>query len=397
MSLQPAAAFQQNRSFAVATEGPATFGYPYHQLDWPQRFGEDAYWSMDFGESVAAVAAGPAEVAVGTEHLWWGPARRYPLLLSNTGPGFPHVALGLTRPVEIGIGSLRLQLLWGRLDGSTVFSEPGQGKRLLTGVFAEYRPSFARGLTLGLAGLQHNLWAGGSGLLLDLFTFPFQEKEHTAGNGLLSVTASWTLPESHAEIYAEFGRDDYWASMEDLLGEPGHSAAYTLGIEKVLDASATPVRLSAELTHLEGSPNRRVRGLSRRVTWYEHFRVRAGHTERGQLLGAWVGPGSDAQYLALDLLPGRRMVGFYAERVRHDEDAYQDLFAERFGTRGHDVEWTLGLQGTEPAGSLVLRWEAGFGRRMNRAFIELAGEDAVAGHGETNALLTVTAFWFPGR
>ena len=81
--LHPLVAFHQNASFGVATTGRQThpLAHPYQSLDWPQRLGEGAFTTIDPGQSVLAVKAGPAELALATENLWWGPARRYPILL----------------------------------------------------------------------------------------------------------------------------------------------------------------------------------------------------------------------------------------------------------------------------------------------------------------------------
>jgi hypothetical protein len=392
--IQPTFAFQQNSRFDIAPGGPVPFAYPYHRLDWPQRFGERAYWTIDAGQSLAGVRLGPVEASFSTENLWWGPARRYPLLLSNSAAGPPHLRLGLSRPTWIGIGSVRVHALWARLDPSGYFFEPHDRRRLLTGFFAEYQPAFAPSLTLGLAGLQHNLWEDRGDLGLNLFTFVFKEKASTLGNGLLSLTASWSLPESGFEVYGEFGKEDYWHDVEDLLGEPGHAAAYTIGFEKVLATQWAPMRLSAEIGHLAASPTVRTELGIARVTWYEHSRVGAGHTQRGQLLGAWIGPGATAQFLGVDFLLESRQIGAYAELVKHDEDFYLDRLAHVYGFRGHDVEWSVSLQGVEHAGPLALRWEAGVSRRKNRSFI---GLDRINWdfRRETNLNLVTTAVWQP--
>lgn len=392
--LAPAAGFQQNRTFPLRDDGQNAFAYPFHNLDWPQRMGAEPFWSVDPGESTLEATAGAGVIGVGTENLWWGPARRYPLLLSNTAGGAPHVHLGLARPVWIGVGTLRVQGIWARLDASRYFDQPEPGRRLLTGVFLEYRPSGLPGLTLGVAGVQHNKWEDAS-KGLNLFTFAFRERENTTGNGLLSLTASWSMPESEFEAYGEFGREDYWADLADLLSEPGHSAAYTLGFEKVSRSLAVPLRLMGEITNLGAAQTVRSTTGVGRVTWYEHATLTAGHTARGQLLGSWIGPGSDAQYLGVDAVFPHRLVGAYVERVRRDEDAYKDHFAPAYSFRGHDLEWTVGLQGDEGSGPFVLRWDVGISRRRNRGFIGLDGVNRVPFR-ETNACFTLTTFWLPG-
>jgi hypothetical protein len=398
LQVAPRIAFQENGDFATAPviQGENPLGYPYQGLDWPQRFGEAAFWTLDPGESGVAVSAGWAEIAVGTDNVWWGPARRYPILLGSSGPGFPHADVGFARPVSIGVGDLRARLVWGRLDESAYFdARADDDLRLLTGLFLELQPRFFPGFTVGLSGVQHNHWSDASRLFLDLFTFPFKKKEASEGNGLLSLTAEWTSPTSDFAVYTEWARDDYWLNTEDVLTEPDHSQAYTIGFEKLYRREGTSIRLAYELAHLGMAPTEQTGRSFGGVRFYTHFQIPQGHSHRGQLLGAWIGPGSDAQYLAVDLEGGRRVVGGYVERIRRNEDEYYANFGDAYGFRGHDLEWTVGLQGLEPAGPLRLQWQGGVSRRKNRSFIGLDRINWVFRR-ESNLELTVTAWWLPG-
>ena len=391
--LDPAFSYQQNRAFELVGNGG--FRYPYHPLDWPQQPGLGSFWTLVPGQSVVALKAGAMEVALSTENLWWGPARRYPILLSNTAPGFPHVRLGTSRTVDIGIAEVNLDLIWGRLDESDQFDAiVDNDHRLFTGVFLELRPAFAPGLSLGIAGVQHNRWDEAGRYAVNVLTFPFKEQEESAGNGLLSVQARWRLTESEAEFYAEWAREDFWLNFDDLLAEIDHSQGYLLGFEKIVRGSSTPLRVSGELIHLGASRTFQTRGLGRSGSFYEHSRIRQGHTNRGQLLGAAIGPGSDAQYIAADLLFDRRSLGIFMERIRRDEDAYYTRFASTYSFRGHDIEWTVGLTGEETAGKMRIQWKSALSRRKNRSFIGLDGVNWNFLR-ETNLALTLRAWWQP--
>ena len=122
--------------------------------------------------------------------------------------------------------------------------------------------------------------------------------------------------------------------------------------------------------------------------------VPQGHTNRGQLLGAAIGPGSDAQYLAADLLFDRRTLGVYLERIRRDEDAYFERFVQIYAFRGHDIEWTVGLTGEETTGNMHIQWESALSRRKNRSFIGLDGVNWNFLR-ETNLAVTLRAWWQP--
>ena len=394
--LDPTVAFQENRSFRLA--GP-DLKYPYGNanIDWPQQPRLGGFWTVSVGQSVIALSAGPAELALSTENLWWGPARRYPILVGNTAPGFANLRLGTNRAVDIGIGDLDVDLLWGRLDESAQFDTVSSNDhRLFTGFFFEFRPRIMPGLSLGVAGVQHNRWDESASRFLNLYTFSFNgELEHTKGNGLLSVEAHWRLVESDADFYVEWARDDYWADIQDLLTEPDHTQAYLFGFEKVVQG-ATLLRVSGELVHLESSsPTFLSRGGSGRNRFYLHGQTPQGHTNQGQLLGAAIGSGSDAQYLAIDRLGSARTLGFYLERIRRDEDTYYERFASKYSFLGHDLELTVGLTGEERRGGLRVQWEAAYSRRKNRSFIGMDGVNYPPSFRETNLSFSARTFWVP--
>jgi hypothetical protein len=399
VTLAPQVAFKQNADFMTAPVVIAThpLSYPFLRIDWPQRFGEAAFWTLHPGESAITASWGAVEVQAGTDNLWWGPARRYPILLSNTGPGFPHAGIGLSRPVWIGFGDLKAHLTWGQLDESDYFDDdPTDDLRLFTGVLVEFQPYALPGLTLGLAGVQHNHWTDASRLAFNIFTFPFTKKESSEGNGLLSVTAEWVLPERGFAAYMEWAREDYWLNLEDILTEPDHSQGYTLGFEQIYRREGADYRITYELIHLGMAATEQTGRSMEGARFYYHNNLVQGHTHRGQLLGAWIGMGSDAQHFSATAELERRALGFYAERVRRDEDMYYAAFDHLYGFRGHDLEWTLGMHGLERAGTLELQWQGGVSRRKNRSFIGLDGVSWKFRR-ETNLELSVTAWWLPGR
>ena len=59
-----------------------------------------------------------------TENLWLGPGLRNSILLTNNAPGFPHLFLGTSKPVDIYIGSLDVLALWGQLTARATSRSP---------------------------------------------------------------------------------------------------------------------------------------------------------------------------------------------------------------------------------------------------------------------------------
>ncbi|MGH7462452.1 MAG: hypothetical protein ACREMA_15685, partial [Longimicrobiales bacterium] len=206
------------------------------------------------------------------------------------------VYLGTSKPADIWIGDLGVEVIWGRLHESDFFdTNPDNDTRFLGGLVLGFRPRPLPGLTLGVARAFSTYTDHDFG---DYLTGPVRglSSNLVFENELASLFGRWVLPESGFEVYAEWGRDDNWQDLVDFLKEPDHSQGYMLGVQKVTSLRSDKwLRVLAELVHLQSSQTGRSgRGW---VTFYTHGGVRQGHTNRGQLLGAPVGPGSDGQFI----------------------------------------------------------------------------------------------------
>jgi hypothetical protein len=150
-------------------------------------------------------------------------------------------------------------------------------------------------------------------------------------------------------------------------------------------------RVRGELTRLSRT---NAHSFRPKPTFFEHNVVIQGHTNRGQLLGSALGPGSNAQFLAVDRTRDSGMLGGYLERIRRNDDAYEDNFALTYGFRGHDTEVTIGTYGLYRIGQVNLEWDLSASRRKNRDFV---GLDLVSWdfYRESNVGLTLTGTWQP--
>ena len=61
------------------------------------------------------------------------------------------------------------------------------------------------------------------------------------------------MPESHSEVYGEYGFDDNRFDLEDLWVSPEHSRAYMFGFHKIhsIKTKKEYVEFTAEITHIE--------------------------------------------------------------------------------------------------------------------------------------------------
>jgi hypothetical protein len=395
----PVISFQENRAFQtvpVTGRQRSEFAYPWHAgLDWPQRHGDEAFRLVDPGQSYVRVEAFGAAAGLSTENMWLGPALRYPLLMSNSGAGFPHVFVSTTRPHDIGIGTVEAQLFWGRLSESGYFDGVGDNdSRLIAGVSAVFEPAFARGLFLGMNRM-YLAYTDGWGFE-DYLLMPYTDvRGNPAGdNQLFSLYGRWAHPASGFEVYAEWGREDHWGEWIDLLREPDHSQVYMLGLQKVGRWRDAGMRWFGELVHLQSALP--VRGGRGAITFYTHSQITQGFTHRGQLLGAAVGPGSDAQIIGAERVADRRSTRLAVERIRYDDDAYYNSWARFYGETGHDVSIGGSIRHTEMRGRFAVVGGLSWSRRHNRNFVYFDGTHPANFQSDDNVQLELDVRWTPG-
>ncbi|MGH7575466.1 MAG: hypothetical protein ACREM1_10140 [Longimicrobiales bacterium] len=409
--IAPAVYTAQNRRFktpAVDIARLSEFAYPWHggRIDWPVRPGDDATANLDPGQSVLRVDAYGAVLGVSNENIWWGPSLFNPLMFSNTGPGFRHIFLGTSRPADIYIGHLEAEALWGVLDESEYYdNDPDNDDRALAGLIVSFQPRGLDGLFLGLArtymAILEDDWTVG-----DFFLQPYRSPrnnplrdEPRGDDQMLALYLRWALPRSGFEAYAEWGRSDHWEDLEDLLKEPDHAQAYALGFQKVIESGDTGggptrwIRIYGELTHLEAAlPIRAFRGA---VTFYTHSQVKQGWTQRGQLLGAGIGPGSDAQIIGADVFSSWGRIGGYIQRVRYDDDAYYANFSQLYSYHGHDSELTGAVRGLLIHDDFHVQAEVTYSNRFNRNFLNHHLGDFAGLFSERNLGLALGVSWQP--
>ncbi len=357
VSAQPTLLFAQNRSFELApVSGPDPYVYPWRAIDLPQRFGPGAVWSLDPGQSEVRVDTHGVSVGASTKNMWWGPGIRNAIVMSDNAPGFPHAFIGTSHPIGIGIGDVEAQWIWGRLQQSDWVDPSLPSERFVTGIVAAYSPSFLSGLSLGFTRVFYGWVPAGGNTLGDYFAVFQGLRKRTLAtpqnptgddefDQLASVFWRWVLPESGFEVYGEWARNDHSWELRDFLLEPEHSQGYTLGLQKALELQADRVlALNVEFTHLEKSTTDQVRAVP---TYYAHDIVKQGYTQKGQVIGAGIGPGGDSQFLGADLYARWGKAGLFVERIVHDNDAYYHWARPNNGQTYccHDVSFDIGMRG----------------------------------------------------
>jgi hypothetical protein len=381
--IAPAVAWQQNDWFEIVPTGGTgdlAFASPFYgaNLDLPQRFGAGPFASFSPGESFVRVDALGVGVGVSTERIWLGPGQRTSLLGSGTAPGFPHLLLETSGPVDVWVGDLEVHALWGRLSRSTYFDggDAADGHPWLALLALGFEPRWVPGLVVGAARVVLQPWDE----LVDDWFVPFLGVATKGGLGIPQEPGNenspldnqigvlwfrWVLPSAGFEVWGEWGKEDREVSAAGLARELGRTAAWVAGLQKVFAGSGTRwVRFQAEIAQLQD-----VRP-DYYYSWYTHPND-LSYTHGGQLLGAWTGPGGNSQTAALDVFFRRGRLGGFVERVERNEGYY--YAAVEPTDRSRDVQLGGGVRGVFFAGPLEVAFESAFAHRWDRDFL---GEDA---------------------
>jgi len=298
----------------------------YEAADLPVRFGNKPYSQLLWGQSSIRLNLNPVSIGISNENLWWGPGIENSLLMSNTAPGFKHLTLNTTRPIKTPIGSIETQIIAARLEGSGFTDALPDDWRYLSGIVLSYQPRWVPGLFLGLTRGFQTYGEDLDGSFGDYMPFfqAFQKKntneDEKRRDQLTSLYARWLFTGSKAEVYFEYGLNDHSYNTRDFLLSPEHSRVYMLGFNKLVPYKGKDdeyIRIGFELTHMEQPIDRIVRDAGE---WYTHDQVWHGYTNRGEVLGAGIGPGGNFQTLQLSWVRNLKQIGVQFERYEHNGD-----------------------------------------------------------------------------
>jgi len=396
ITFRPQVALQQNLDFLVPrfipTDSEGNIRYVAEGIgdiiDRPFRFGPDFYSTTDLGYTSARIHYKPIEAGFSNEPMWWGANVKYPLLMSNNAPGMKHFFVGTRYPVRVPwVGKFEFKWIGAFPEDSDYFdhSEEFQKERFMTGVNIIYSPAFSPNLHLGFARVVHTyiddegLTQSDLGIIFD----PFYLKEfiNVRGNPgsikprnhLNSVFGRWVWPESRMEIFAEFFRDDFAWDSRDLLMEPRHNSGYAFGVVKLLDAPyADFYKVNVEFTNMTPGFLEEVRPQD---YYYSDSRIPQGHTNKGQVIGAAIGPGSNSQYFGIDGYFPKGRLGLFIRRLADNNHFHYEFdrrlnrpeeFRRGFGDYWrHRTDLTIGVRGLYKYSSFLLTGEIAWTKLYN--------------------------------
>ena len=335
----------------------------FNRSDIPEKFGDQAYKKFNLGQSSIRLNKWGLSLGISNENLWWGPATRNSIMMSNNAEGFLHFTFNTTRPIKTKIGSFEWQFITGRLESSgfppsdttrtltnrRLFVPKFDDWRYLQAFTFTYSPKWISGLSLGAVRWvqAYSTFIRETNDYFPALSNLFRNNDNNTGgrdesqrDQAAGVFLRWRWKDAKAEIYAEFHRNDASANFRDLILDSDHTRASTIGIHKLFDTKkpGTFWQLNWEWNQLAQTGGRLVRdGLS----WYIHSRVRDGFTNNGEVLGAAIGPGSNAHYLSLARVRGKNRFGGAFERVTNNNDFLRFAFEDSGDFRRYWVDYNI--------------------------------------------------------
>ncbi len=281
-------------------------------------------------------------VGVSTENLWWGPGIHYSLVLTNNAPGFLHYTIQTNKPIQTFLGAVEAQFIGGSLQNG--FLKPSEndnpyaaqwyipkdsGERYVAGMVLTLNPKWTKNLYIGLSNMAYIYQKDMNGLedatALSNFSKHTSLKKRPA---MGAVFLRYALPKDHAEVYFEYGRNDRGATPINILYD-SVAIGYVAGIRKLFPLSSNSkygaISLNIEVVQLKLPQANLIWNAnlgSKQSSWYTNSQVRQGYTNKGQILGSYIGPGGSGQTMQLAWVKGMNKLGIGVERVSHNKDFY---------------------------------------------------------------------------
>jgi hypothetical protein len=374
IQLKPEYLYSQNKDFEGFGEGPnghysAIWAKRYklwNSIDMPERFGEKSISKTLIGQSSIKLNFKGLSLGLSNENIWWGPSIRNSIMMSNHARGFKHITFNTTKPLKTKIGNFEWQVISGRLESSgfnppnidmehagTILFVPKIAQinsetpdwRYLQGYTITYSPKWVPGLSLGFirwVQMYSRLvrgkytWMEGNPTWFPAFSNLFRKNDlyedyELQTNQAAGVFLRWLWKDSNAEIYVDYNHNDSKQNIRDLLLDSDHSRAVTVGLQKVFKISNDNYLFSWEWTQMEQTASRLLRSAG---SWYRHGYVYDGYTNKGEVLGAGIGPGSNSHYFALNRIRDKEKLGIALEIIDQDNDFYHEAFSNTDGSWG---------------------------------------------------------------
>jgi hypothetical protein len=147
--------------------------------------------------------------------------------------------------------------------------------------------------------------------------------------------------------------------------DPDYGRAYIFGLRKLMpfkQRADENILVGLEVTQLSQSSVEIVRNAG---SWYIDQNIRHGYTNRGEMLGAGIGPGGNLQSLDVSWGKGLKMIGIQLERYIHNNDFYYYAYEITKDWRRHWTDLSVTAKGKWDFNNIVVNTKINFVRSLN--------------------------------
>ncbi|WP_370089396.1 capsule assembly Wzi family protein [Ekhidna sp.] len=331
----PVIYYAQNKDFYIpsSTFPKSQFSYPFERkIDWVIRYGDKSLHKFNLGQSEIRYHFKKLSLGLSTQSMIWGPAQVAPIVMSNNAAGVPHVDIGTSKPIDTKLGKFEFKLFWGLMDESDYFdNDETNDQRYMTGAIFGFRPKFAEELSLSINRVMYRDMFDGDFKPINIFAALWgnisnPNLPNDDYDQMWSLGVCWEFKEYGFETFLEYARNDYPGVIIDFFENPDRTRAVTMGFVKSFDLNnGNLFRIVFEHTKLN-----KVKlsvAASGHPTYYVHSVVENGYTNNGQIMGAYIGPGSNANHIKFQLYNPKGRMAFRIDRVRFNDDYFIANFA----------------------------------------------------------------------
>lgn len=368
----------------------------WNKSDIPERYGVNEFNITYSGQSSVKLNHKMLSLGISSENIWWGPSIRNGIMMSNHAKGFNHITFNTNRPLDTSIGSFEWQLVTGKLTpsnktppqidrtyGNTLLyieKQTQTGKKLdprfFQGITFTYSPKWIKGLSLGFirwVQMYNELvegkywWLDGNRTYFPLFSNLFRKNDssvdfETQTDQAAGLFFRWLWKESKTEIYAEYHYNDAKFNLRDLLLDSDHARGATFGLKKIFKSGDNNYIFSWEWTQLEQTAGRVLRNAG---SWYAHSWVTGGFTNRGEVVGAGIGPGSNSHFFKISQFKKFNTIGLSFEIIDQDNDFYYYAFENAKDYRRYWKDYNIHLNLRRELNNFLINLNLMYSRSLN--------------------------------
>lgn len=378
-TIAPQVVFAQNLDFDLREDYGTNPRYQdrfTNGIDLVKRYGNESLFAYYFGQSELAYSYRNVRLSLNTQNSMWGPAIFNQGMMSNNANGFPNIRIGSDLPWNTKIGNVEMQWVFGITEESEYFNINGaDNTQIHNGFILGYEPSFFPGFSISLQRSMRLLEKDRESnldyfkLVTDFIRSDQLDEQgnvNESADQVFSFGVDWRSKSEDFRVYLEWIRGDFFSDIAGFITQPEHNGGYIWGfVKKFRFSDQNSLRLIFENANLATWETARLRPSG---SLYTHGQVRQGYTNNGQVMGAYIGPGSSNHSVNVSYHYNDSALMFEYYRTRFNDDFFYLNLYDDIGNY-QDIEHYLALNFKNRFGPLEYRAGMGVGIRDNYLFV----------------------------